>query len=398
MSIAARVGVAAAVGALLLGLSGCGPEVAAAKPEPPKVTVRRPEIREVTDFKEYNGTTAASATVEVRSRVRGHIADVRFTDGQQVNAGDLLFELDARPFQLEIEAAKEQLNLDQAQLEAATQDEIRQKDLYDQQAARKVDLDKAIAARKSWDARIEIARQAISTKELDLEYSRITAPIAGQIGRALLTKGNLVNAGGSDPLLTTIVSIDPIYVFFNVDERSLLEYRAYRKSQAGEGSELPPINAAKVPFHFGLETDEGYPNEGLIDFAENRIESTTGTIELRGSASNSERRYVPGSRVRVRVPVSEPYQAVVVPDSAILSDQDRKYVLLLNEKNVVVRRDVKRGKLLEDGMRVVQAATEGAEALSPEDLVITVGLQRARVNYPVEPMDDAGNALASAAP
>jgi membrane fusion protein, multidrug efflux system len=393
-----RALVLAVLSASLLATSGCAPEVVAAKAEPPKVTVRHPEVREVIDFKEYNGTTQASATVEVRSRVRGHIDKVSFTDGQMVNEKDLLFELDPRPFQLEIEAAKEQLNLDQAQLEAAIQDEARQKDLWEKQAAKKVDLDKAIATRKSWDAKIEIANQTISSKELDLEYARITAPISGQAGRAMLTKGNLVQAGGTDPVLTTIVAIDPIHLYFNVDERSLLEYRANRATKQTDGEKLPPINEAKVPFEFGLETETGFPNKGVLDFAENQIESTTGTIQVRGTAPNPERRYVPGSRVRVRIPVSDPYQAAVVPDIAILSDQDKKYVLALNKENVVVRRDVTLGKLLEDGMRVVRAPADGAETLAPEDRVVVIGLQRARINYPVQPMDDAGNAVAMDAP
>lgn len=378
------------------GVSGCSPEVAAAKAEPPKVTVSHPQVREVVDYKEYNGTTAASATVEVRSRVRGHIASVNFTDGKVVKEGDLLFELDPRPFEVEIAAAKQELYLDQAQLEAAAQDEKRQTDLLAQNAARKTDVDKAIATRKSWEAKIEIAEEEIRRRELDLEYSRIASPITGQASRALLTKGNLVNAGGTDPLLTTIVAIDPIYVFFNVDERSLLEYRANRRKKTPEG-ELPPINEAEIPFDFGLETESGFPNSGILNFAENRIESTTGTIEVRGSAANPDRRYVPGSRVRVRVAVSDPYQATVVPDVAILSDQDRKYVLALNKENVVVRRDVLPGKLLDDGMRVVRTPADG-DALTAEDRIVVNGLQRARILYPVQPMDEDGNALALSTP
>ncbi len=151
------------------------------------------------DFGEYNGVAAPSATVEIRSRVRGYIKEVHFVDGQAVKAGDLLFELDPRPFELEIAAAKQQLVLDQAQLDASIQDENRQKELMANKAGTKSDLEKAIATRKSWEARIEISREAVRGKELDLEYSRITAPIDGLLSRALMTKGNLVNAGGSDP-------------------------------------------------------------------------------------------------------------------------------------------------------------------------------------------------------
>jgi RND family efflux transporter MFP subunit len=380
--------------AVLLSTAGCSKPAARPQPEPPKVTVAHPVVREVTDDRDYNGTAAASATVEIRSRVRGYIEKVHFVDGQQVKAGDLLFELDPRPFQLEIDAAKQQLALDQAQLEASQLDEQRQKDLMASKAGTKADVEKAVATRKSWEAKIEIAQELIRTRELDLEYSRITAPISGQVSRAQLTKGNLVNAGGSDPLLTTLVSIDPIYVYFNVDERTLLEYRENRKAKETD-RKLPSVNEAKIPFTFGLETESGFPNRGVIDFAENTIAASTGTIQIRGRAENADRRYVPGSRVRVRVAASDPYQATVVPDSAILSDQDRKYVLALTAEKVVVRKDVIPGKLLEDGMRVVRTPPDAKTPLSTEDLIVTVGLQRARINYPVQPMNDQGQELAS---
>lgn len=379
--------------ALMLA-AGCSKPTARPQPEPPKVTVAHPVVREVTDFRDYNGTAAASETVEVRSRVRGYIEKVHFADGQQVIAGDLLFELDPRPFQLEIDAATQQLALDQAQLEASQLDEQRQKDLMASKAGTKADLEKAVATRKSWEAKIEIAQEVIRSKELDKEYSRITAPIGGQVSRAMLTKGNLVNAGGSDPLLTTLVSIDPIYIYFNVDERTLLEYRENRKAKETDGK-LPPVTEAKIPFEFGLETETGYPNKGIIDFAENTITASTGTIQIRGRADNADRRYVPGSRVRVRVATSDPYQATVVPDIAILSDQDRKYVLALNAEKVVVRKDVIPGKLLDDGMRVVRTPADAKNPLTAEDLIVIVGLQRARINYPVQPMNDQGEALAS---
>ncbi|SFJ42669.1 membrane fusion protein, multidrug efflux system [Planctomicrobium piriforme] len=383
---------------IVISCSGCAPEVVAEKVEPPKVTVQHPVMREVVDYKDYNGTTAACATVEVRSRVRGHVDKVAFVDGQDVKEGDVLFELDPRPFQLAIASAKEELKLAQAQQEGAIHDEDRQKSLFEKSAGTKSDLDKAIAMRKSWDARIEIAREEIKSKELDLAYSTIKAPIAGLVSRALLTQGNLVNAGGSDPVMTTIIAIDPIYVYFNVDERTLLEYRDHHRAGQPKGATPTPINVAKIPFQFGLETDEGYPNAGELDFAENRIDSATGTIEVRGTAPNADRRYVPGSRLRVRVAINEPYQATIVPDTAILSDQDRKYLLCLNQENVVIRRDVSLGKLLDDGMRVIRTPTGSSAALNSSDWVIVNGLQRARVNYPVQPMDTEGKALAQVAP
>jgi multidrug efflux system membrane fusion protein len=245
--------------------------------------------------------------------------------------------------------------------------------------------------RKTWDAQVTSGEEEIKRRELDMTYSKITAPISGKIGRAMLTEGNLVNAGGSDPLMTTIVAIDPIQVYFSVDERSLQEYRERNKRTKEE--QLKPLEDARIPFEFGLETDRGFPHKGILDFADNRIDAGTGTIPVRGKAENAEGQFVPGGRVRVRVAVSEPYQALLIPDTAILSDQDKKYVLCTNEKNVVVRRDIRPGKLLPDGMRVVLPSEEKDSGLRPEDWVITLGLQRARVNYPIEPMDAEGKPL-----
>lgn len=371
-------------GWLAFSMIGCSAEPPVAEPPPPKVTVQHPEERELVDYDEYNGWTDASATVEVRARVRGHINKVHFTDGQHVKTGDLLFELDPRPFQSEIDRAKEQLNIARAQGDVATKELERNKELLDREAVSVQEYEQAEAIKKSWDAQIVAAQEEVKRRELDLTYSRIDAPIDGRISRALLTQGNLVNAGGSDPLLTTIVDTDPIRVYFSVDERALLEYRERRRAT---DEKLDSIDEAKIPFEFGLETDTGFPNKGLIDFADNKIDPSTGTIEVRGHAENPDERFVAGGRVRVRVPVSDPYSSILIPETAILTDQDKKYVLCLNDKNVVVRRDIKPGKLLDDGMRAVLPASNDESGLSTEDWIIVLGLQRARINYPVEPVD-----------
>lgn len=372
---------------------GCAEAVAVPTAEPPKVTVAHPEQRELIDYDEYNGWTEASAIVEVRARVRGHIDKVHFIDGQFVKAGDLLFELDPRPFQSEIDRAKENVAIAEAQQEAAFKEEERQLSLFEQKAAKKSDVDRAIAQRKTWDAQINSAKEEVKRRELDLTYARITAPISGKIGKAELTAGNLVNAGGSDPLLTTIVAVDPIYVYFAVDERALLEYRNRRRPGSELASEGHPLKESQVPFEFRLETDDGFANKGVLDFANNRIDPTTGTIEVRGSSPNADGRFLPGSRVRVRVPVSDAYTALLVPDEAILSDQDKKYLLVLNDENVVVRRDVKPGRLLDDGMRVILPSGTAGDGVTADDWIIVLGLQRARINYPVQPMDANGEPI-----
>jgi len=373
-------------------LAGCSDPPAMSEPPPPRVTVQHPEQREIVDHSEYNGWTAASKTVEIRSRVRGHIDKVHFTDGEIVEASKLLFELDPRPFQADVEVAKGQVDVAKAQQEFAVTEEARQQELFDKKVNTKADLQKAVATTKTWDANVAAAMEDVRRKELDMEYSRISAPIKGKIGRAQLDAGNLVNAGGSDPLLTTIVALDPVHVYFFVDERALLEYRQ-KNAQRVMRNHDKPLKESQIPFEFGLETDAGYPNQGLLDFAENKIDSQTGTIEVRGVVENPDANFLPGSRVRVRIPVSDPYQALLVPDEAILSDQDQRYLLCLNDEKVVVRRNVTLGRLLEDGMRVILPGAEEQSGITPKDWVITIGLQRARINYPVEPMDADGKPI-----
>ncbi|MDA0832273.1 MAG: efflux RND transporter periplasmic adaptor subunit [Planctomycetota bacterium] len=379
--------------ATLVLAGGCTVEATPISTPPPKVTVAHPEVRELVNYDEYNGRTEAAATVEVRARVRGHIDKVQFVDGQIVNAGDLLFELDPRPFQSEVDRATEQVKIFEAQLVVAANEERRQKELFAKTVATERDVEEAEGKRKSLEAQISAAQEEVRRRELELSYSKMTAPIGGKISRALLTEGNLVNAGGSDPVLTTIVALDPIRVNFSVDERALLEYR--RRRQTSSTEKLKPLEEAEIPFEFGLEIDEGFPHKGVLDFAENRIDAATGTIQIRGKTDNADGQFVPGGRVRVRVAVSDPYKAVLVPDTAVLSDQDKKYLLCLNENKEVKRRDIKLGKLLEDGMRVTLPVDEKDEGLKPDEWVIVLGQQRARIGYAVDPVDTESNAIAA---
>ena len=371
----------------------CSKKAEAPPPAPPKVTVAHPEQRTLVDEDFYNGWLEATDTVDVRARVRGHIAKVAFTDGQIVKKGDLLFQLDPRPFEADLGRARDELRVAQAQKLAADKDYERMKALVPEGGVSQTEADKSEANALSLAAKEAALKQEITRKELDVEYARITAPISGKIGRAQLTVGNFVNAGGTDPVLATIVSIDPIYLYFNIDERSLQRYQktnAERTRQVGTS-----VKEAKFPFTFGLDTDQGFPNQGVLDFANNRVDRETGTIQVRGVVANPQRRFVPGSRVRVQIPFGDPYQAMLVPDTAILTDQDKKYLFLLNEKNIVYRRDIKPGRLLEDGMRVVSAAGKDQE-IKLSEWVIVNGLQRARINNPVEPMDNTGKPIEQA--
>ena len=374
----------ALLAAAQLALPGCDSPAPRADPPPPKVSVAKPEVRQIVDFDQYNGWLQSVETVDVRSRVRGHLDKIHFVDGDLVQKGQLLFELDPRPIQAEIDGTKDQVKIYEAQWVAASKEEARLKELVGRGGASRSQVDAAEAQTKSLEAQIEATKQEVTRKSLDLEYSRITAPIAGRIGRAMITAGNLVNAGGSDPVLASIVSIDPIHIYFDVDERSLQRYRRARESTTQPAS----VREAKLPFNFGLETDEGYPHPATINFADIRVDPQTGTIQVRGVVSNAEARFIPGSRVRIRFPLSDARPALLVHDTAILADQDRRYVLALDDKNVVQRRDVQLGKLLDDGSRVIRQGTAGG-GLTAEDRIITQGVQFARVNYPVEPVQSA---------
>jgi RND family efflux transporter MFP subunit len=379
--------------AISLTQGGCDTATARAEPPPPKVVVSKPEMRQVADYDDYNGWLKPVETVDVRARVRGHLQKVNFTDGDLVKKDQPLFELDPRPFQAEIDRSSDQVRIYEAQQVAAQKEEARLKELVKKGGASQSQVDSAEAESKSLEAQIDATKQEVTRKALDLEYSKITAPIAGRIGRAMLTVGNLVNAGGTDPVLATIVSVDPIDIYFDVDERTL---QRYVKARSDSGATRPAaVREIKLPFNFGLETEDGFPHAGVIDFANNQIDPQTGTIQIRGVVPNPDSKFVPGSRVKIRLPMSDAKPVLLVPDTAILTDQDKRYVLVIDDKNVVHRRDVELGRLLDDGMRVIldrksasdaATATGAGNGITADDQVITQGIQMARLNSPVEPI------------
>ncbi len=252
-------------------------------------------------------------------------------------------------------------------------------------------MDKAEADALSYAARVAAVKQETERLKLDLKYSRIEAAIGGRIGRAMLTEGNLVNAGGSDPVLATIVSIDPIYVDFNVNERAMQHYQEIGAGRQSKDTPQP-FRERKIPFSFGLDTEKGFPHEGCLVFADNKYTAGTGTILVRGLANNPDGRLIPASRVRVRVPVSDKYRATLVPDTAVNTDQDQKYLLIVGEDKIVKRRNVRLGRLLDDGMRVILEPE-----LKPNEWIIVEGMELARLNYPVEPIPESAPTTTSSA-
>lgn len=361
-------------------LSGCGSgeeNRQAAAPPPPEVIVSQVVSRDVTEFAEFTGRMVAADSVDIRARVTGYLTEIAFTDGQEVKVGDMLFQIDPRPFKAALDNAEGQKAQWQAKLAQAKADVARYEKLVPTGAATAQDLDKATANMGEATAAIQSADATIERAKLDLEFARITAPLAGQISKAAFSKGNLIRA--DTDLLTTIVSLDPIYVNFNVDERGLLQFRERARNSHPPAESQPDVRSLKIPVYIGLANEQGYPHQGVINFSDNRIDPTTGTILVRATFDNKQRIFKPGFFVRVRIPVSEPSKSLLVTDRAIGTDQSQKYVYVVDDKNTAQYRAVKLGRLEDDGLRVI---TEGLQA---GDAVIVTGMQRARPGKPVTP-------------
>lgn len=360
-------------------MSGCGgnEKTQQSTAPPPEVTVSQVISRNVTDSGVFTGRTDAGDSVDIRARVTGYLTEVAFIDGQEVKPGDLLFQIDARPFKAALDNAEGQKAQWEAKLARAKADVERYEKLVPTGAATPQDLDKAKADAGEATAAIRSAEATIERARLDLEFSRITAPIAGQTSRAMIGKGNLVR--GDSELLTSIVSLDPIFVYFDVSERDLLQLREQSRASRPPGEVQPELRSLKIPVTIGLANEEGYPHQGVIDFGENRVDASTGTIQVRATIDNSKRIFKPGLFARVKVPAGDPYQAVLLSDRAIGIDQGMKYVLAVDDKNIVHQRFIEPGATQDDGLRVIKAG------LKPDEWVIVNGLQRARPGKAVTP-------------
>jgi RND family efflux transporter MFP subunit len=329
----------------------------------------------VIDQDDYEGRIAAVENVEIRARVRGHLTKVNFESGQMVKKGDLLYEIDPRPYQAAMDAAKAQEKAAEAQLQFAKAEYNRTTSLIPSGAASRQELDVWTAKQAIAKGEQLKAQAALEEAQLDLDFTKIVAPVAGKISRTLVDVGNLVNAGGGETLLTTIVSVDPMYVYFDVDERALLRYR---RDRSNEKAPQPSLKELKIPVEVGLEGEQGYPHKGVIDFADNKVNPSTGTIQVRGVLPNSKGILDAGLRARVRVPVSDPHKALMITERAVGTDQGRRFVYVVNDQNVVERRDIELGRQSE-GLQIV------VEGLKPEDWVIVNGIQRVRDAAKVDP-------------
>ncbi|MGH7193019.1 MAG: efflux RND transporter periplasmic adaptor subunit [Candidatus Saccharimonadales bacterium] len=335
---------------------------------PPTVTVSQPIAREINDEAEFTGHADAIKAVEIRARVNGFIDRVAFEDGAIVKEGDLLFQIDPRPFDAEVSRDKAALAVAKARATRAAADLARAKRLVRGKTITLEDYDKAIADEAEASAMVKQAQATLDTANLNLEFSTVTAPIGGRVSRAAITKGNLVNAtAGSATLLTTIVPVDPIYAYFDVDEATIL-----RHSRNARDKSRPPI-----PLEMELTNETGFPHQGTIDFIDNKLDPTTGTMRVRGVFPNPEGIITPGMFARVRLQSEKKRPALLVSDRAVGIDQGRKYLLVVNAENKVEYREVLTGRLVE-GLRAIE------KGLLADEWVIINGLQRARPGIAVD--------------
>lgn len=365
-------------GLALVVAGGCRSQPKVVPPPPPEVSVSQPVEAPVQDALEFTGRLSATQSVEVRAKVTGYITKVDFADGALVKTGDVLFEIDPREYRANVLRAEGEVARLQAQLARADAEVARNQALRPSGAASARELERAIAEKGAAEGQLKAQQAQLELARLDLEWTQVKAPIAGRTSRAEITTGNLVVVGASGgPVLTTIVSLDPIDVNFDADERALVRLR--KASLANNGTLTPEnIRAANAPVQVGLAEEKGFPHPGTVDFIDNRIDPSTGTIHVRAVLPNTDKLLAPGLFCRVRVPVGEARTGMLVTDRAVGTDQDRKYLLVVNDQNVVEYRPVKLGAM-HDGLRAV------AEGLAPTDWVIVNGIQRVRPGVTVTP-------------
>jgi RND family efflux transporter MFP subunit len=360
-------------------LAACGQEAPKqAAPPPPAVTVAKPTKQTVTDYDEYVGRFVAVDMVEIRARVSGYLEKVQFQDGQIVKQGDPLFTIDRRPFETTLAQTRAQLAQARANLAFAEGDLNRASQLVRDKTITEQTFDQRTQAKRVAEASVAAQEAAVRQAELDLQFTELKAPVSGRIGDRRVSVGNLVTGGtgGNTTLLATIVSTDPIRFEFTYDEASYLRYE--RLMKGGGPDDTNQHKGLKVSLRLIDEKD--FIHEGTVDFVDNVIDRSSGTIRGRAQLSNAKGLFTPGMFARVRVPGSAPYEALLVPDTAIASEQVRKYVMVLGPDNTATQKYVTLGQLV-GNLRVIK------EGLSPDDTIIVNGLARIRPGAKVTPQE-----------
>lgn len=362
--------------ATLVASCGQGQQQQQGAPPPPQVTVAKPTKRTVSDFDEYVGRFTAVNAVEVRARVSGYLDGLHFRDGQSVKQGDLLFTIDKRPFQNTLDQARANLAQAKSNLAFTESDYTRGQQLVRDKTITEQTFEQRSQAYRNAQASVSNSEAAVRQAELDIEFTELRAPINGRIGDRRVSPGNLVTGGtgGNTTMLATIVSTDPIYFEFTFDEASFLRYERLSKN----GQELASRGAG-VTVKLKLIDEANFEHEGRMDFVDNVIDRSTGTIRGRAVFANPGNVFTPGMFGRVQVPASQPYEALLLPDAAIGTEQARKYVLVVDGEDTARQKYVTLGQLAPDGLRVIK------DGLSLDDRVVISGLMQARAGQKVRP-------------
>ena len=360
--------------ATLAGLNGgCSSSAQPKAPAPAEVSVAEVICKQLGDSDEFTGRLEAVNAVEVRPRVSGYLQSVHFKEGAIVHQGDLLFQIDPRPFQAEVDRLKGDLSQAKAQLSRAQSDFQRAERLHNNDGMSAEEYDRRAAVRSEAEARIASTEAALRGAELNLGFTRVIAPITGRVGRAGITEGNLVEGGAAQVKpLTTLVSLDPIYVYFDVDEQTYLKYARVTQSHGTSSHDLR--SAAQL----GLADEDGFPHVGQVSFVDNQVSSSTGTIRLRATFPNKNLALTPGLFARIRLQGGGAHSACLARDEAVVTDLNQKYVFVLGKNNTLEYRPVKLGPMTE-GLRVVR------DGLRNGDVIVVNGLQRVRPGAAVNP-------------
>jgi multidrug efflux system membrane fusion protein len=346
---------------LITQLSGCDKGVAQnAPPPPPEVSAAPVLIKPVSQWDNFNGRVEAVQSVQLRPRVSGYIDSVNYREGDEVKKGQVLFTIDDRSYRAALEQAKAELARARSQASLARSESGRSEKLIGTQAISREAWEQRRSAASQAQADVLAAEAAVDMAQLNLDFTRVTAPIDGRASRAMITAGNLVTAGDSASVLTTLVSQQQMYVYFDVDENTFLNYQA----MARQGQQRHAL-----PVEIALVGEQGFPHQGKIDFLDNQLTASTGTIRMRALLDNQQRQFTPGLFARVRLPGSAQFEAVLIDDKAVLTDQDRKYVYVVDGEGKAQRRDIQPGAMI-DGLRIVKSG------LKSGDKVIIAGLQK----------------------
>jgi membrane fusion protein, multidrug efflux system len=355
--------------AVALALTACGKAPEKAEPKPPKVTVTAPEEREVLEYEELPGRVAAIENVVVKARVTGFLNKVHFEEGAEVSKGDLLYTIDPREYQADLDSAAAALQQAQAELAQAHSDYQRSMQLSTQKVIAAQETEKQGTAALAAEAARRSAEATLAKAKLDLEYTQIRAPISGKISRTNVTEGNLVANGDT---LTSIVSQDPVYVYFDAPERVVLRWDKAVSDESGVGL------TSRAKAFVGLLNEEGFPREGKVDFSDNEVSAGTGTLKMRAVVLNDDRRLRVGMFARVRLMLDRPRPTLLVPERAVGVDQGQRFTYIVNGENKVEYRKVSTGQVFDGKLAIL-------DGLQPQDRVITEGLQLLRPGQTVQP-------------